>query len=100
MSLSKERVKLWFYGIRPSLERLGFQVGLSCTDDSIPNPSCSIDAESSDIIFKLIAWESGDIEIDAVSVDSGKTIMLNRPSDNLDYEEILSAYVNNIKSMV
>ena len=96
MNSYRVRFQSWFSQRRKVLSDLGFQATLTCTEENTLNPSCTIDAESESMVLKMVVWESGNIEIDAIMLPDCTTIIVQRPSVYLEFEQKLDRYLEQV----
>ncbi len=77
----------------------GFKCSLKLVVDLNDETFCSFDAESADIIFKIVVWNSGEIGVDVVYLASEACIILNPPNIEFAFKEKVDFYFEQLSRL-
>ncbi len=97
MSDALNKFTKWRIARKPKLEAAGYQV--SFFDGAVTaNSAQRIDVESGEIIATICAWQSEDVEFDAVQAATGDTILVDRAPEAMPFLEKLDYYLSFVLS--
>lgn len=85
----------WRIACKPKLEAAGYQVSFF-DGEATTNSTQRIDFESAAIIATICAWQSGDVEFDAVQAATGNTLFVDRAPETLPFLEKLDYYLSSV----